>query len=62
MLPDFTTLESHRAGTFTVPTVTAQIPMMTSAGHAATVIGGPGRHSIAGLLGDTGRHSFVGGA
>ena len=45
ILLDFTALESHPADTFTVPTVTAQIPMMAKARRAAKVIGGQGRHS-----------------
>ena len=53
---------SHPAGTFMVPAVTAQIPMMTSAECAATVIGAPEGHGIMGFLGGTGGHSFVGGA
>ena len=44
------------------PTITAQIPMMTSNGHAASMIGGSGKHSIAGLFGDIGSHGFAGRA
>ena len=39
ILLDFTTIKSHPAGLFMVPTTTAQITMMTSAGRTATVIG-----------------------
>ena len=62
ILPDFTALESHPAGTITAPIITTQIPMMTSTGHAASMISGPGKHSIAGLFGDIGRRGFSGGA
>ena len=62
ILPDFTTLESHPVGTLTIPTAIPQIPMMTSTGHAASIISGPGKHSAAGLFGDTRRYGFAEGA
>ena len=42
VLPDFSTLESHPAGTYTSPTMTQQVPITMSSRRASAVIGGPG--------------------
>ena len=52
ILPDFTTLESHPAGTLTTPTTNPQIPMI-STGHTAPRMNGPEKHSTAFLFAGT---------